>query len=126
MFVMNNGGYHSIRQTQAAYFPDNPVGCGPESKVGFPDLEKLAAAFDVPFARAVAHVELDAALAATLAQPGPALCEIVLDPAQPFAPKLASRKLDDGRMVSSPLEDLAPFLSREELAENMLVPLEEP
>ena len=46
-------------------------------------------------------------------------CEIKLDPAQGFAPKLSSRKLQDGRMVSSPLHDMAPFLSREELADNM-------
>ena len=50
---------------------------------------------------------------------GPQFCEVMIDPAQNFAPKLSSRKLDDGRMVSSPLHDMAPFLSREELAENM-------
>jgi acetolactate synthase-1/2/3 large subunit len=54
---------------------------------------------------------------------GPQLLEVMLDPEQPFSPKLASRQLEDGRMVSSPLEDLAPFLSREELAANMLIPL---
>jgi acetolactate synthase-1/2/3 large subunit len=53
------------------------------------------------------------------------LCHVVLDHSQGFSPKLASRRLDDGRMASSPLEDLAPFLSREELRQNMLVPLAE-
>ncbi len=126
LFVLNNGGYHSIRHTQAAYFPDNPVGCGPESRVGFPDFAKLAQAFGFAYARAESHGELDGAIRAALEAGAPALCEIVLDRAQPFAPKLASRRLDDGRMVSSPLEDLAPFLSRDELRENMLVPMEEP
>ena len=51
------------------------------------------------------------------------MCEVILDKAQPFAPKLSSRRLDDGRMVTSAMEDLAPFLSREELADNMLIPL---
>jgi acetolactate synthase-1/2/3 large subunit len=46
---------------------------------------------------------------------------VILDPEQPFAPKLSSRRLEDGRMVTSPLEDMAPFLGREELAENLLV-----
>jgi acetolactate synthase-1/2/3 large subunit len=63
------------------------------------------------------------AIRAVLDGPGPQLCEVVLDKAQPFAPKLSSRRLEDGRMVTSALEDLAPFLSREELAENMLIAL---
>jgi acetolactate synthase-1/2/3 large subunit len=62
---------------------------------------------------------------ATLDSAGPALCEVVVDQAQPFAPKLSSRRLDDGRMVSSPLEDMAPFLSRDEFASNMLIPVQE-
>ncbi len=62
-------------------------------------------------------------IAATLAISGPALCEIMLDETQPFAPKLAARALPDGRVVSPPLEDLAPFLPRDELRENMLIPL---
>jgi acetolactate synthase-1/2/3 large subunit len=65
---------------------------------------------------------MGAAIAADLDAPGPQLCEVMLDKAQAFAPKLSSRRLEDGRMVTSPLEDLAPFLSREELAENMLIP----
>lgn len=121
LFVLNNRGYHSIRQTQQAYFPDNPVGCGPESGLGFPDLSKLASAFGLPFLRADCHAGLPDAIDGTLQADGPALCEVVLDIRQPFAPKVSSRRLPDGRMVSSPLEDLAPFLSREELRENLLV-----
>jgi acetolactate synthase-1/2/3 large subunit len=63
------------------------------------------------------------AISQTLAKEGRAMCEVMLDLEQVFAPKLSSRKLPDGRMVSSPLEDLAPFLPREELKENMLIPL---
>ena len=63
------------------------------------------------------------AIQAALATNGPSLCEVILDKAQPFAPKLSSRRLEDGSMVTSALEDLAPFLSREELADNMLIPL---
>ena len=60
-----------------------------------------------------------------LAAPGPALCEVMLDSAQGFEPRLSSRQLPDGRIVTVPFEDMAPFLSREELAQNMLVPLTE-
>ena len=67
--------------------------------------------------------ELYEQIRGALDEDGPQLCEIMLDKAQPFAPKLSSRRLDDGRMITSPMEDLAPFLSREELADNMLIPL---
>lgn len=123
IFLLNNRGYHSIRQTQQNYFPDNVVGCGTESGLGFPEMEKLAAAYGFPYLRAANHAGLREAIERTLAVGGRAICEVMLDLGQVFAPKLASRKLPDGRMVSSPLEDLAPFLPRDELRENMLIPL---
>jgi acetolactate synthase-1/2/3 large subunit len=122
LFVLNNQGYHSIRQTQRAYFPDNIVGCGSESGLSFPDVRRLASAYGIPSSRAETHADLPAALEAALLADGPHVCEIVLDTEQPFAPKPSSRALPDGRMVSTPLEDLAPFLSREEFAENLLIP----
>jgi acetolactate synthase-1/2/3 large subunit len=125
IFVLNNRGYHSIRQTQQNYFPDNVVGCGTESGLGFPDMEKIAFAYGFPFVRASRHSDMRAAIDATLAAEGRAMCEVMLDLEQVFAPKLASRRLPDGRMISSPLEDLAPFLPRDELRENMLIPLVE-
>ena len=121
LFVLNNRGYHSIRQTQRAYFPDNVVGCGEESGLSFPDVLRLAAAYGLPASRVGTHADLPAALEAALGADGPHVCEVVLDTEQPFAPKPSSRALPDGRMVSAPLEDLAPFLSREELAENLLI-----
>ena len=75
--------------------------------------------------RIATHAELGASIQRVLETAGPMLCEVMLDKAQAFAPKLSSRKLDDGRMVTSALEDLAPFLDRHELAENMLIPLVE-
>ena len=125
LFVLNNDGYHSIRQTQQNYFPDNVVGCGPESGVTFPDFLKLGAAFGFPVSRIEAHEGMGAAISAMLDADGPALCEVMLDKAQAFSPKLSSRRLEDGSMVTSALEDLAPFLSREELAENMLIAVAE-
>ncbi len=121
LFVLNNDGYHSIRQTQQNYFPDNVVGCGPESGVTFPDFVKLGAAFGFPVSRIVAHEGMGDAIQAMLHEDGPSLCEVILDKAQAFSPKLSSRRLEDGSMLTSALEDLAPFLSREELASNMLV-----
>ena len=125
IFVLNNQGYHSIRQTQQNYFPDNIVGCGTESGLGFPNLEKLALAYEIPYQKIACTEDLTHGIKKTLLEDGPQLCEIILDLNQQFSPKLSSKKLEDGRMVSAPLEDMFPFLSRDELASNMIVkPLE--
>jgi acetolactate synthase-1/2/3 large subunit len=122
IFVLNNGGYASIRQTQRAYFPGNAVGIGPDSGVTFPDFVRLAEALGIPARRCAGLADLAGALDFSLRADGPTLVEVMLDPDAPFAPKLASRALPDGRMVSPALEDMAPFLPREELARNLLIP----
>ena len=119
VFVLNNDGYHSIRQSQQNHFPDNIVGCGPDSGLSFPDFARLADGFGLPASKVDNHAGLGAAIRATLDQDGPQLCEVMIDKRQEFAPKLSSRRLADGTMVSPTLEDLSPFLPREELAEAM-------
>ncbi len=121
VFVLNNDGYHSIRQTQQNYFSDNIVGCGPDSGLTFPDYCRLADGFRLKSSRIDNHADLAAGIATALSGPGPHLCEIILDKRQDFAPKLASRRLEDGTMVSPSLEDMAPFLPRDELAQAMTV-----
>ena len=121
IFVLNNDGYHSIRQTQQNYFSDNIVGCGPDSGLTFPDFQRLAAGFGLFASRVGSHEGLSDAVRAALQGDAPHLCEVVLDKAQEFAPKLASRRLADGTMVSPELEDMAPFLPRDELARAMSV-----
>ena len=122
IFVLNNNGYLSIRLTQQNFFPDNPVGTDPASGVGIPDFAKVAAAYGLPYRALRSHSDLPGSLAEILGRVGPQLVEVFLDPSQPFAPKTSSRRLPDGRMVSAPLEDMFPFLDRNELAENMIVP----
>jgi len=121
IFILNNQGYLSVRLTQSGFFKGNFVGEGPRSGVSFPDFAKVASAYGLPATR-IESADSSAEIDQFLAQPGPALCEVVLDPAQGFEPKLGAKQLPDGRIVSPSFEDLSPFLSREELAENMLVP----
>ncbi|MDB6052752.1 MAG: acetolactate synthase [Verrucomicrobiales bacterium] len=120
IFVLNNGGYLSIRSTQANFF-NLLVGEGPESGVGFPDFVKLAQAHGIPALR-VEGEKFAELIDQALEAPGPFLCEVVLDRTQGFEPKLSSKKLPDGRMVTAPLEDMAPFLDRDELLSNLLIP----
>lgn len=123
LIILNNNGYHSIRQTQDAYFSDNPIGVSAFSGVSFPDFVRLAEALGIPARRCDARNLVEESVRFVLDTDGPALLEAILDPTQGFAPKLASRALPDGTMVSPALEDMAPFLSREELAANMFIPL---
>ncbi|MEO8141346.1 MAG: thiamine pyrophosphate-binding protein, partial [Sphingomicrobium sp.] len=98
------------------------VGCGPDSGVTFPDFAKIATAFGLDYICVSQHDLMADAIASTLNASGPALCEIMIDKHQNFAPKVSSRRLEDGSMVTAPMEDLAPFLPRDELAEALAVP----
>lgn len=123
IFLMNNQGYHSIRMTQHTYFGEPLVGVGPESgDLSFPDLSKLIPAYGLPYRRCEKMEDMEAAIDWTLRSEGPCLCEMMLSTEQVTEPKAASKRREDGTMVSAPLEDLAPFLSAEELRENMLIP----
>ncbi|MBU6396194.1 MAG: thiamine pyrophosphate-binding protein [Sphingomonadales bacterium] len=119
ILVLNNDGYHSIRQSQVAHFNGFSVGCGPDSGLTFPDFARLAGGFGLPATKAENEGALAEAIRQTLDHDGPALCEVMIDKGQQFEPKLSSRRLPDGTMVSPPLEDLSPFLSDEDLAEAM-------
>ena len=122
LFVYNNGGYLSIKTTQRAFFEGRFVGSEAGSGVVLPSFEKLAAAYGLPYFRLANNQELDAKLPEIFATEGPVLVEVMLDPFEVLGPKAASKRLPDGTMVSAPLEDMAPFLPREEFAENMLIP----
>lgn len=123
IFVINNGGYHSIRQTQKNFFGDPLVGIGAESgDLSFPSMEKLAWAYGYPYQKITDNCRLEE-IKETLQIHGPAICEVFVDTQQKFEPKCASKRLEDGSMVSAPLEDLAPFLSEEELKQQMFIPL---
>lgn len=122
IFIFNNNGYLSIRTTQTNFFGGHLVGESAGSGVSFPDLVKLAAAYGIPAFRIHNHTELATVLPSVLDMPGPVLCDVLMNPNQLFAPRVASQRLPDGRMVSKPLEDMYPFLEREELLSNMIIP----
>ncbi|MCD7797705.1 MAG: thiamine pyrophosphate-binding protein [Clostridiales bacterium] len=127
IFLINNQGYHSIRLTQNNIFSEHcKVGIGPESgDLSFPDFELIAKAFGYPYYSAHNNDEMKTAVEKTLNQSGFAFCEIFTDTEQIWEPKSSARKLEDGTIVSPPLEDLAPFLPRKELLENLFIkPLE--
>lgn len=122
IFLINNGGYHSIRQTQKNFFGEPLVGIGVDSgDLSFPSMEKLAWAYGYPYISARHNGELERAVEETLAVQGPAICEVFVTTDQNFEPKSSAKRLEDGSLVSSPLEDLSPFLPEEEMNRNMLI-----
>lgn len=122
IFLINNGGYHSIRQTQKNFFGEPLVGIGVDSHdLSFPDMEKVAAAYGYPYAVARHNSELAGAVEQTLALEGPAICEVFVTIGQNFEPKSSAKRLADGTIVSPPLEDLSPFLPEEEMDAMMVI-----
>lgn len=121
IFILNNSGYSSIFQTHRNFFNGHEVGAGPKSGVSFPSFEKLAYGFGIDYRRCATHEAMGDAVVATMASEGPSICEIMIDSDQPFAPKLSAKQHPDGRITSPPLEDLSPFLSKEELRDNLLI-----
>ena len=121
-FVLNNNGYASIRSSQSGYFKQT-IGCDERSGLSLPDIGKLAAAFGIKTLRIQDQTELRQIIRQALDTEGPVVCEVMVQPDQAIGPRASSRIRSDGSMVSTPLEDLFPFLDREELKANMLVPL---
>jgi acetolactate synthase-1/2/3 large subunit len=120
IFVLNNGGYLSIRATQSNFF-GQLIGEGAESGVSFPDFVKIAEAHGLRGLKIEGEYFAEQ-IAEALNAGGPILCEVMLDRSQGFEPKLSSKKLPDGRMVTAPLEDMAPFLPRDEFKRNLIIP----
>jgi len=121
VFVLNNDGYVSIKQTQEAYFSDNVAGVGPKSGVTMPDFTALGNALNIPSIKITKSSQLSStSFKKMLNNDKPGIFEIVIDPSQGFSPKLSSRKLNDGTMVSPSLHDMSPFLDEDELAKNIL------
>ena len=121
-FVVNNDGYASIRTSQQNYF-QHLVAADRTSGLTLPDLRKIAEAYGLTSARIDNQNDLREQIRAVLQMPGPVVCEVVSPPEEQRAPRLSSMQRPDGSMVSKPLEDLWPFLDREEFKANMIVPV---
>lgn len=118
IIYLNNNGYHSIRQTQTNLFKGEPlVGVCDGNGLSFPDMQKIAYAYEIPYIKIDCLDMASRQLEDALHREGPMLIEAVLDPKQNFEPKLSSKVLPDGRIVSPALDDMFPFLDKEEYEE---------
>jgi acetolactate synthase-1/2/3 large subunit len=125
-FILNNDGYASIRASQKGYFGRASIGCDSGTGLTVPDLSKVAAAYNIPCVVIRDQKNLREDVRRVLAMDGPVVVDVHVIPDEMRAPRLQSYQRPDGSMVSKPLEDLFPFLPREEFFANMIVkPLEE-
>lgn len=120
IFIINNDGYISIKQTQNNFFEGRNTGAGTNSGVSIPDFVKVGSAFGIESFRITRPDEIDGAINKMINSKTPLICEIMVNPDYIFSPKLSSKKLADGTMISPSLEDMYPFLPREEFEQNMI------
>jgi acetolactate synthase-1/2/3 large subunit len=121
LFVVNNNGYVSIRNTQNSYFNGRFCGSDPSSGVSCPDLKKIAYAYGIPYEALHDQHDMDLRLGDILQKEGPVICEVFTCMDQQITPSVSSKVLPDGSMISLPLEDMWPFLPRDEFREEMII-----
>lgn len=118
-FVLNNDGYVSIRNTQNKHFGGHQVASGPESGCTLPDIKKTAVCHGIKYYCINNHDELEKQIKLVLKHKGPVICEVKMPSAQETAPRTSAYKKKDGSFASRPMEDMYPFLDRDEFTENM-------
>lgn len=121
LFVLNNGGYLTIKQTQELGFEGRLMGCTEKSGISFPDFMKIAEAHRFKGVRLTSHQDLKKHLEEVMNHEGPVLCEIMMDNDQIQAPKSINRRNADGSIKQTPLEDSHPFLDPKEIEENLSI-----
>ena len=120
IILLNNNGYLSIKQTQQNYFSDNQFGTDPANGLSLPDFVRIADAFDIKSYKIAKWSDwTDELVQNSFTNPGPVLYNVIVDPEQQFAPKLAAKKLADGSMLAPSLENMSPFLPDEEMQDNI-------
>ena len=121
LFVINNNGYLSIRNTQDNYFEGRHAGADPQSGVSCPNLKKIAYAYNLKYEKISNQTDLENKIESIINYKGPVICEVFTDSKQQIIPSVSSKTLPDGSMVSAPLEDMWPFLSKDELLQEMII-----
>ncbi len=125
IIIFNNDGYLMIKHTQKSLLGGRYSGTDTKTGVSCPDYGKIAVAFGMDAFEVRTWDDFDAYIPVFLSVEGAAICEVFMHPEQFFHPKLSVASKPDGALVSPPLEDLSPLLSREVLAANLKVNLHE-
>lgn len=121
IFVLNNGGYLSIRNTMDKFFESRYYGTDEQSGLSFPEIEKIAYAYGMPYHKLRTGFDLDTKLSDILNVDGCALVEVICPFKQDMSPSSSAKIDKDGKLVSQPLENMFPFLDEKEFKQEMIV-----
>lgn len=121
IFVLNNGGYLSIRNTMDKFFESRYYGTDKNSGLSFPEIEKIAYAYNIPYYKLATSEDLDNKLEKILNYDGYVLVEVICPFKQDMVPSSSAKINKDGKLVSQPLENMFPFLSDEEFKREMII-----
>jgi acetolactate synthase-1/2/3 large subunit len=123
IFVLNNNGYGSIKTSQDNYFEGRRLGTDSKSGLGLPNIEKMVKGFDLDYFQITSNSDISNVLSITLQSDSPAVIEVRVDENQTTEPRATTTKLANGKLVTTPMEDLAPKLDRKTLEKIMYIPL---
>jgi acetolactate synthase-1/2/3 large subunit len=121
IFVVNNGGYLSIKNTQDKFFNSRYFGVNPESGVSFPPLNKIAQAYNFSYVKINSLNSLKKNINKIYSTKTPIICELILSTSEQILPSSSVKQTEDGKIVSQPLENMFPFLSEEEFKNEMII-----
>jgi acetolactate synthase-1/2/3 large subunit len=120
--VLNNQGYGSIAAMQRNHFQGRYVAANPASGLTLPDVKRVAEAYGLKSAQISDNAHVRSVVRDILALSGPVVCEVIVSPTEPTAPRVSSTLSPEGTVMSNPMEDMSPLLDWAELKENMIVP----
>lgn len=119
IFIYNNGGYQTIKDTQVLGFQGRLMGCNEDTGISFPDFKKISESFSFDFYRLNNNRQIESDLPYILNSKKSSIIELMIDPDQQHVPKAINKRTSDGKTIQSNFEDLYPFLSKEELKNNL-------
>jgi len=118
IFIYNNGGYLTIKQTQQLGFGGRIMGADKQSGISFPNYKKLAQTYKMKYFKARFNSDLTKTLKMAINSKGASICELIMDPDEEQMPKAINKRTSEGKSVPTKFEDMYPFLSKEELNSN--------
>jgi len=123
LFIFNNKGYTTQKETEKSYGWKRLIGVNAESGLSMPNFMKIAEALGIKAIRLENHENMREKIREVLDYDGAVICDLNLSEEQLVEPKQGRWIGKDGKAVYAPLEDLAPFLDREELKKEMVIPI---
>jgi acetolactate synthase I/II/III large subunit len=121
IFVLNNDGYMSIKNTQDKFFEGRYFGVNSDSNVSFPSTKKISKAYGLDYFKFSSLNKLKEGINSVLNNPNPTICEVILPSKEAILPSSSAKVNEEGKMVSQPLENMFPFLSKKEFNKEMIV-----